>query len=259
MYSKHSYLGLELLRHLVAQEGLSIFSSDQAHRSALKLNIKRQYVAEILHYLQKEGWIWRLKRGLYALSSESGLGPALHEFEIAMALVQPSAISHWTALHYHQLTQQIPNKIFALTPTGTAIARSLPKDRYHYVQIKPEYYFGIGKIWLEQSQIHMTDRERTLLDGLHSPQYCGDFQEVLYAYKMANERVNLDKLIDYSLLLDDAISKRLGWVLEKFGYSDTQLTKLLDRSIKGYRKLDPSQPLSGPCNKKWKIYENIGE
>lgn len=209
--------------------------------------------------MQKEGWISRLKRGLYALSSESGLGPAPHEFEIAMALVQPSAISHWTALHYHQLTQQIPNKIFALIPTGTAIARSLPKDRYHYVQIKPEYYFGIEKIWLEQSQIQMTDKERTLLDGLHSPQYCGDFQEVLYAFKMANENVNLDKLIDYSLLLDDAISKRLGWVLEALGHNDTQLTRLLDRSIKGYRKLDPSQPLQGPCNKKWKIYENIGE
>jgi predicted transcriptional regulator of viral defense system len=128
----------------------------------------------------------------------------------------------------------------------------------------PKLEFNIDTLagyfdYLERRCLESHFKERTLLDGLHSPQYCGDFQEVLYAFKMANENVNLDKLMDYSLLLDDAISKRLGWVLEVLGHNDTQLTKLLDRPINGYRKLDPSQPLSGPCNKKWKIYENIGE
>jgi hypothetical protein len=33
----------------------------------------------------------------------------LHEFEIAMALVQPAAISHWSALNYHTLTEQTPD------------------------------------------------------------------------------------------------------------------------------------------------------
>jgi predicted transcriptional regulator of viral defense system len=257
--SKFSYVGINLLRHLVGQVGLNIFSLEQARKAAIELNIKSSYVVELLHYLQKEGWIWRLKRGLYALNSESGLGPAPHEFEIAMALVTPSAISHWTALHYHQLSQQIPNKVFAITPTGTSIPRTIIKMQYHYIQVKPEHYFGLEKVWLENSQIHITDKERTLIDGLIAPQYCGDFQEILYAFQISKERINLEKIIDYALRHEDAASKRLGWVLEKLGYRDTQLDRLLIKPIKGYRKLDPSIPSKGPYNAKWKLQENIGE
>ncbi|NGX61601.1 MAG: hypothetical protein K940chlam9_01088 [Chlamydiae bacterium] len=75
--TKHTYSGLRLLRHLVGQEGLNIFSSQQVQQAARELKIEPGYVAEILHYLQKESWIWRLKRGLYAVSSESGLGTAV--------------------------------------------------------------------------------------------------------------------------------------------------------------------------------------
>lgn len=257
--TKHTYSGLLLLRQLVGEEGLNIFSSVQARQAAQKLKIKTSYVAEALHYLHKEGWIRRLKRGLYAVNADSGMGNPPHEFQIAMMLVEPCAISHWSAMHYHHLTQQIPNKIFALTPTGTSIPRSIEKDLYHYIQVKPEYYFGLEGIWVEEAQISITDIERTLLDGLISPQNCGDFQEVLHAFKMAKERINLHKLIDYAILLDVAVIKRLGWILEKLGYSDVILTKLLSRQIKGFRRLDPSGPSEGPYSKKWMIRENIGE
>ena len=48
-------------------------------------------------HLRRNGWIVSLRRGLYALASTvPGVTPA-HEFEIAMALVEPAAISHWSA------------------------------------------------------------------------------------------------------------------------------------------------------------------
>jgi len=39
-------------------------------------------------------------------------GRSAHEFEIAMALAHPAAISHWSALHHHGLTEQAPRKVF---------------------------------------------------------------------------------------------------------------------------------------------------
>ena len=256
--TKHNYVGLQLLRHLVGEKGLNIFTLEHAQEAAKKLHIRASYVTELLHYLHKEGWIRRLKTGLYAVKSESGLGTTPHEYEIATALVSPCAISHWTAMHYHHLTQQIPNKVFALTPTGTAIPRSVDKKHYQYVQVKPDRYFGFQKVWVEQSQILITDVERTLLDGLMAPQHCGDFQEVLYAFKLAKGNINLEKLIHYALKLDIAVMKRLGWILEHQNYSNSYLAKLLSVPIKGYRKLDPSRPASGPYDKKWMIRENLG-
>jgi len=254
---QHSTSGIKLLRHL-ANDGLRIFTIDQAKESANLLGINPGYVTEALHYLLKGKWIVRLKRGLYAFGIDSGFGNHPHEFEISQALVPYSAISHWTAMHYHHLTQQTPNKIFAITPMVTSISRSINNLIYHFVKIKEEYYFGIEKVWVNEARIQITNPERTLLDGLIAPQYCGDFQEVLQGFKMLSNKMNLERIIGYALILDQATVKRLGWILENLGIHEHLLKKLLQKPIKGYRKLDPSGFSKGPYNKKWMIQENIG-
>lgn len=254
---KQSMVGLKLLRYLAAS-GLKSFTIQQAQEAARVLKLNPNYVTQALHHLVKENWITRIKRGVYALSSESGFGEPPHDFEIAMALVTPCAISHWTAMHHHHLTQQIPNTIFAITPSSSSIPRSIPKEKYHFIKMKKEFYFGIEKVWVDQAQIQMTDPERTLLDGLTAPQYCGDFQEVLHAFKMHYAQMNIERIIQYALKLNRSVAKRLGWILENLGAKDFQLQELLHLPIKGYRVLDPSGPLKGPYNKKWMIQENIG-
>jgi predicted transcriptional regulator of viral defense system len=254
---KHSNAGINLLRSL-ATHGLKVFTINQAKETGLLLGINPNYIAEALHHLQKGGWIIRLKRGVYSFSGNSGFGEPPHEFEIAMALVSPCAISHWTAMHYHHLTQQTPNVIFATTPHSSSIPRSLSGGIYHFIKIKKEYYFGIEKIWMGQSRIFITDPERTLIDGLIAPQYCGDFQEVLHAFKMHSTNINVDRIIQYALKLDKAIIKRLGWILERIGIKESYLKPLLNIRIKSYRKLDPTGPNKGPYNRKWMIQENIG-
>lgn len=253
---KQSLVGIRLLRHLVSL-GFKIFTIQQAQEAAKALKINPNYVRQALHLLVKDNWIIRLKRGVYALCTETGFSEPPHEFEITMALVSPCAISHWTAMHYHHLTQQTPNTIFAITPTTTSIPRSIPKKKYHFVKIKKECYFGLESFWIDHALVQITDPERTLLDGLMNPQYCGDFQEVLYAFKM-HRQMNLKRIIHYALKLDRSVAKRLGWVLEKLGVDDSRLKELLILPIKGYRKLDPTGPMKGPYNKKWMIQENIG-
>ncbi len=250
-------MGLQFLRYLAAS-GFKIFTVRQAQEAAREQGQNPNYVVEALYHLQRGNWVIRLKRGVYAFNSESGFGEPPHEFEIAMALVTPCAISHWTAMHYHHLTQQAPNTIFAIVPSSTSIPRSISKKKYHFIKIKKEHYFGTEKVWIGQSQIQITDPERTLLDGLMKPQYCGDFQEVLHAFNMYGHQINIKRIIAYALKLDRSIAKRLGWILEKLGIEELLLSDLLSLPIKGYRKLDPSAPLHGPYNKKWMIQENTG-
>lgn len=252
---KRTTVGVDLLRRL-AVNGLRIFTVHQAQVVARELKVNPGYVAESLHHLFKNGWITRLKRGVYAFSADSGFAEPPHEFEIAMALMESCAISHWTAMHYHHLTQQAPNKVFAIAPA--TVPRSLNGGMYHFTKIKKEHYFGIEKVWVGSAQINITDPERTLLDGLMEPQYCGDFQEVLHAFKMRGNNLNLDRIIDYALKLDHAVVKRLGWILEKLGIEQSRIDALLQVPIKGYRKLDPTGSAKGPYNRKWMIQENIG-
>ena len=265
---KRSQVGVELVRRLAA-EGDRIFSTARAREFASEVDLKDAYLWEALYHLRRNGWIVPLRRGLYALSSSvPGVIP-VHEFAIAMALVQPAAVSHWSALNYHGLTEQVPRKVFVLTTLETSVprvrggkaqqGRGYPVDDtlYQFIQVKPDRFFGMKKVWVGDTRVTMTDPERTLLDGLSMPQYCGDFAEVLHAFEARGDHLNLARILDYALKLDTATAKRLGWVLERQRVDVDCLEPLARLPIKGYRTLDPTGPRKGRCNRCWMIQENL--
>jgi predicted transcriptional regulator of viral defense system len=250
--------GIELARKL-AEQGYRIFTINQAQDAAPSAGITKNYLNEALHHLTQLGWIVRIHKGLYALSAiVPGVSP-VHEFEIAMALVNPAAISHWSALHYHGLTEQIPQRIFILTTATTSIPRNskVGEITYQCIQVKSKRYFGTQQIWVGDARVVITDPERTLLDGLMKPQYCGDFAEVMYAFEVHMPKLKLDCIIDYALKLDTVVAKRLGWILERQGINSSRLEKLAALPIKGYRPLDPTRLKKGNCDRRWSIQENL--
>ena len=263
----HTTAGTELVR-MLAGAGNRVFSAEQARGLSPSVGISRGYLPQALHYLARAGWIVQLRKGLYALSGAVAGTLSVHEFEIAMALVQPAAISHWSALSYHGLTEQVPRDVFVLTS-----ARSVPRARgkkthsgdgypaggttYRFVQVKPERFFGIDDVWVNEARIKITDPERTLLDGLLAPQCCGDISEVLHAFETRGPKLDVDRIIEYALKLDGATVKRLGWILEKQGVTQALLARLLMFPIKGYRVLDSTGPRRGPCDARWMIQLNL--
>jgi predicted transcriptional regulator of viral defense system len=265
---KHSRLGVELVR-LLASEGERIFSTDRARELSRRVGLKDSYLRQALHHLRREGWIVPLRRGLYALAATvPGVTP-VHEFEIAMALVQPAAISHWSALHYHGLTDQVPRRVFILT-TSASVPRLRGAGRsrrdsgflvrgttYQFIQVKPERFFGVERVWIGEARVSVTDPERTLLDGLTKPQYCGDFAEVLHAFQVRGAELNLARIVDYALRLDGSTARRLGWVLEQQGVDSSALARLTAVPADGYRPLDPTGPRRGPCDARWGIQVNL--
>jgi predicted transcriptional regulator of viral defense system len=258
---------LMLVRRLAA-EGHHIFSTEQAREMAPQVELSEGYVRQALHHLARTGWLVRLRKGLYALSSSvPGVSPA-HEFEIAMALVHPAAISHFSAMHYHELTDQIPRRVFVTTTTDHSVPRAgkargsgyrVGETVYQFVQVKPERFFGTQDVWIDEARVTITDMERTLVDGLLMPQHCGGFAEVIHAFEGAYERLNLDRLIEYALKLGAATTKRLGWVIEKAGTERSQLAALERVEVTGYSKLDPTGPRRGSYNRSWMVQENIAE
>ena len=265
---KQSLVGIELVR-LLAYEGDRIFTTDRARELAPRVGLKDAYLAEALYHLRKNNWIVSLRRGLHALSpTVPGVAEA-HEFEIAMALVDPAAISHWSAFHHHGLTEQVPRTVCVLTTTGTWIPRATGRQgyargsyavgdtTYRFVQTKPDRFFGAAKVWVGDARVSVTDLERTLLDGLAMPQHCGDFAEVLHAFRVGMARLDTERIVDYAVRLGVTTAKRLGWVLESQGVTPAELEKLRALPIKGYRTLDPTGPRRGPCNSRWMVQENL--
>jgi len=267
---KHTRLGIELVRRL-SEEGKRIFTTQDARKAASSCGISDGYVLESLHYLANTGWVVRLKGGLYVISSSfPGMTP-VHEFKIAMALVHPAAISHWSAMHFHGMTEQIPQRVYVTTTHAIPILKPDKKRKknqksysreinsviYEFVKVKPERFFGTKEYWIGEVKVTITDPERTLIDGLIAPKYFGDWAEVYSAFESYISKLDLDKTIDYSLRFDAACAKRLGWILDRLGVKDSILQRLESVPIKGYRILDPTGPRNGHCSKRWMIQENI--
>jgi predicted transcriptional regulator of viral defense system len=265
---RYGAAGTQLVRKL-AESGERIFSARRAQKLATRAGLAAGYSRQALHHLSRSGWIVRLRKGLYTLGASVPGAPPLHEFEIAMALVKPAAISHWSALNYHGLTEQTPRQVFVMT-TSRAVPRlrrrkpvRIPRGypvgdiEYRFVQIKPSRYFGIEEVWVNETRVKITDPERTLLDGLMTPRYFGDFAEVLHSFRVRRPKLEVDRIVDYALKLDAATVKRLGWVLERLEVKPSRLKRLLEAPIKGFRTLDPSGPRTGSCDSRWMIQMNL--
>ncbi len=263
---RRTNVGMELVR-LMAEEGHRVFTMGEARKLAPKVGIRQAYLPEALHLLTQGGWIAGVRRGLYSLSGPLTGGAPVHEFEIATALVPNCAISHWSALHHHGLTEQIPRKVFATTTKDTWVpyvrgggskgGYPVGKTYYQFIRVIPERFFGFEKVWIGEVKIQMTDPERTLLDGLAMPQYFGGFGEVLNALGLLKEKLDLEKMIGYAIRMDVAVGKRLGWLLEKRGFSAAKLERLAKVPCPAFQKLDPSGPANGPCHKRWMIQDNL--
>lgn len=261
--------GTKLLGKLLYQ-GKRVFTMEDAREVAQAENIPERQLAIILSNLVKQQKIERLRRGLYA--SLGLLGEKPHPFVVSAFLVQPSAISHWTALQHHGLTEQIPNIITASTPKKvvTPSMREQKRQesshkhawvidgvRYEYIFLK--HLFGIELVWIdEHSQVAITDKERTLLDVFISPKMFGGIGEALGILENSLSEIDIEKLVTYALKYNKAsVIKRLGWALDYFGISPEQLESLRNFSISYYCRLDPEKPAEGSYDKDWMIQNNL--
>ncbi len=260
--------GRKLLRYL-ADNGQYIFSTEEASTAAGKLGIPKNYENSLLGDLAQGKWLQRLRRGLYAIADVS-----THPFAIATRLVEPSAISHWSALNHYGFTEQIPQTIFAMTsgkvvtPSMRAGSSNRPaarhvweigNSRYQFVTVKRDYFFGIEHVWVsEHFRIPMTDKERTVLETFASPRLFGGIGEALTLVEQNANKLNIKQLVEYAGRYGKAsVAKRLGWALERAGISEKELTPLRKMPVTGIAILDPTRPRRGPSNSKWQILENL--
>lgn len=261
----HVDSGMIALARSLADEGRSVFTVSDAIQQAEASGVSRTYVPEGLGRLARAGWLTRLRRGLYAFGPKfPGVKPT-HEWAIAMAIVKPAAISHWSAMLHHGLTDQLPRLTYVTTLKGRWVPRLdkgepyLVRDQaFRFVQVVLSRFFGHSTDWVVDSKITVTDLERTLLDGLSRPDLCGGMGEVFAAFEEAGDRIDLDRAAGHVLKLDAAVAARLGWTLEHvLGLGNSDVIAALEAlPMKGSRRLDASRPDGGHLDPRWHLRLN---
>lgn len=267
--------GVDLAAALAA-DGLFVFSVDDAKRHAPS-GVPSSQVPYLLKLLTDAGWLVRLRRGLYAGTGQLPGGVDVPPFVLATSLVTPSAIGLWSALAYHDLTDQTPIVVTAITsskvvtpsmrePTGSRRRHTWAVAGIEclYVTLREQRYrLGIERVWLdERFSVLMTDRERTMLDALALSRHFGGAGEGLAALQQHLETFDLPKLVGYATQWGSAaVAKRVGWALEQAGATGDVLEPLLaatrSSADSSFSPLDPGRPLRGARDRRWRLILNL--
>ena len=213
----------------------------------------------ILSRLEKNGWIERIEKGKYIvipLGAEKGKY-TLNEFVLGSYLVDPCIISYWSALNYYGFTEQIPRTVFIQTTSRKKHQEvTIFGVPYKIIRMKKEKIFGVEKAWFENTQISLTNREKTIIDCLDKSQYAGGIIEVAKALR--TEEYDKNILIKYAKRIHNSgVIRRLGYICE-FLQISINLPKIKTRN---YLKLDPILPETNKLDSKWHliINEEIGD
>jgi len=222
---------------------------------------KHDPTPQFLERLQSKGWIRRLRRGRFAvvpLSSGEGRSPQLHEFVVAMELVSPVAIAYWSALNHHGMTEQLPRTVFVATDHPV---RRQPGEvlgvSYKIVSQRSGKFFGVVKDWINEMPFSVTDREKTIIDGLDLPQYVGGVGEIAKALSGSWKTLDEKKLRRYVAKIgNSAVAKRLGFMMETLALGDVEALRKAIPLAPGFSSLDPTMPKRGKYNRRWGLLVN---
>ena len=241
--------------------GRTTFTTTDAVRIT---GLKPPLASSLLHKAGKRGLVSQLKRGLFVIVPPE-LGTSVqysgNPYLVAryLAGAAPYFISHGSAMELHRMVTQPQFVVFVSSP------KRIPKQTVHgtqfrFVLLKPKHFFGTTKYWVtKQESVEISDLERTILDGLLHPEYCGGITDVAKGLWMRHADVRVEKLLDYADRLDvGSVYRRLGYLLEIFGIATETELQLLQKSLTTtYVPLDPILPREGPHLAKWRLQINV--
>jgi predicted transcriptional regulator of viral defense system len=175
-----------------------------------------------------------------------------------MELVSPAAIAYWSALNHHGMTEQIPRTVFVAT--NHHVQKSTKETlgvNFQIISIQPKKFFGIEKDWINEQPFSITDKEKTIIDGLDLPKYVGGVGEIAKALAQSWQELNEEKLREYTVKIGNtAVAKRLGFLMEALGLGNPDtLRKALSLGA-GFSPLDPTLPKRGKHSRRWGLLIN---
>jgi len=180
---------------------------------------------------------------------------------VAKALVggREYYLSHGTAMEIHQMVTQPRLVVHVSTPRVTR-PRTIGGIEFRFVRCRRRHLFGMVPHWVtKQETVQVSDIERTVIDGLRRPEYCGGLTEVAKGLWIQREKIHISKLVEYALRLRiGAVIRRLGFLLELYEIVTPDAVRALQRRLTStYVTLDPVLPAEGKYLRRWRLRLNV--
>lgn len=244
MLTKKIRLGSNELRLLftLEEEGKTVFEAGDARRI---LQTSDPSIKNVLYRLRKKDRIEEIERGKYLLiPAKAGYSGSWAEipFLIVPSLVNPYYVGFWSALNYWKMTEQAPRTVFVATTKRKRDLEYGP-TKFEFVTLSKGRFFGFVDQEIDGSKFKVSSREKTILDCLMYPRYCGGLDEAVKGIWSGRKEIDFAKALKLAKRLGvNAVIRRLGYILEVLDIEKEIRKEIASAKFLDYRWLDPLAP-----------------
>jgi predicted transcriptional regulator of viral defense system len=210
-----------------------------------------EYARIRISKLVNQGWLTRIKKGVYVISEFSSRGSlSISHLAVVNHLEEDSYISFENALQFHGLFDQYLASIRLITVVQKA-SRAIDVISYHYIKTKLNYFYGWEIHEIDHQNVKIATIEKALIDLIqfHRTRYSADLVlEKLVEYK---GEIDFEKLIAFLLRATLTTQRIFGFLLDLAGIKSLPLIN----SLQGSQSISYlSKSSNNTYNHKWKLY-----
>jgi len=244
MVTKELALGERELKLLftLEKEGKRVLSIADAKRI---LGASEASVWNVIYRLKRKSRIEEIEKGKYLLiPARAGYKGSWSEipFLLVPHLIDIYYIGFWSALNYYGMTEQVPRTVFVATTKRKRDVEYGP-TKFEFVTLSRKRFFGFVEESIAGSRFNISSREKSVVDCLLYPRYCGGIDEVVKAMWNARRELDFAKVLEFSKRVGvDVVMRRLGYILELLGVEKSVRTDIASAKFKGFMRLDPLGP-----------------
>ena len=203
-----------------------------------------------IQQLVKNGWLIRIKRGLYVIADLSSRGSiSVSSYVIANLLVEESYVSFEAALAHRGMFDQSTGQFTSVSLKQYKVT-DLDAIQYRFIKTQQRMFAGWETVEIENMSARIAFTEKALVDMIHFRK--GKYVVDLVIEKLQNyqEDLDIDKLFQYASLASLKTMKVLGFVFDLLGMNSEQFF----RSISNNRSTHRMSPDDKTFNSKWRLY-----
>ena len=241
------------------QKNLPVFTTGDAKEI---LGTGDSSVWHVLHGLASKNRIERIERGRYLLVPAAA-GPDLLWSEysevIVPRLIEPYYVGFWTAMNFWGMTEQIPYTMLVAT-TKRKRRFEYGGQRFEFVTLAEKKFFGFVEENAGSGKtFNVSSREKTIVDCLMHPEYCGGIIEAVKSLWNARREVCWPAVLEAAERVQvDAVLRRLGYLLSVLDIEKEISGKIAKMKKRSVHLLDPRYGRKGAAvSKEYGLVVNL--
>lgn len=214
-------------------------------------NEDRQYSRIRINKLVKQGWLKRIKKGVFVMSDFSSRGRlSISHSAIVNVMVQEAYISFENALQQNGIYDQLLTNINSVSLKQFK-STTVDKITYNFVKTQQRYFYGWETNDIDGQSVKMASIEKALIDLIqfHRSRYSTDL--VLEKLSEFRDDISHQRLVEYALKANLTTRRILGFLMD---CTDLNSSKLHTSVVNQQSVSSINNSQDNIYNHKWKLY-----